>query len=59
MKNSEFIKWLTGQGVTFKPGKGSHLIAMLNGKSIGVPNHKGKEIPSGTAEGIKKHLKLK
>ncbi|RXZ42723.1 type II toxin-antitoxin system HicA family toxin [Crenobacter cavernae] len=59
MKNSEFIRWLQQQGVTFKPGKGSHLIATLNGKSIGVPNHKGKEIPTGTAEGIKRKLGLK
>ncbi|RQO68242.1 mRNA interferase [Aquitalea sp. FJL05] len=59
MKNSEFIKWLQQQGVQFRPGKGSHLIAMLNGHSIGVPNHKGKEIPIGTAEGIKKKLGLK
>ena len=59
MKNSEFIKWLQEQGVMFKPGKGSHLIATLNGKSIAVPNHRGKEIASGTARGVKKALGLK
>ncbi|WP_230369118.1 type II toxin-antitoxin system HicA family toxin [Paludibacterium denitrificans] len=59
MKNSEFIKWLQQQGVTMKPGKGSHLIATLNGRSIAVPNHKGKEIANGTARGVKKALGLK
>lgn len=59
MKSSEFIRWLQKQGVVFKPGKGSHMIATLNGKSSVVPNHGSKEIKTGTMNAIKKQLGLK
>lgn len=59
MKYSEFKRWLEQQGVTFKPGKGSHLKAFLNGKHTDVPFHGSKEIGKGLVEKIKKDLKLK
>ena len=58
MKSSEFKRWLTGQGATFKPGKGSHLKVTLNGKSSVLPMH-GKELGTGLVAAIKKQLGLK
>jgi len=57
-KSSEFKRWLTQQGATFEPGKGSHLKVRLNGKTSVLPMH-GKELKKGLAEGIKKQLGLK
>ena len=58
MKSSEFKRWLTAQGATFIPGKGSHLKVLLNGKTSYLPMH-SKELKTGTVEGIKKQLGLK
>jgi mRNA interferase HicA len=58
MKSSEFKRWLTAQGATFKPGKGSHLKVTLNGKQSVLPMH-NKEIGTGLLEDIKKQLGLK
>lgn len=58
MKYSQFKKWLEAQGVTFQPGKGSHLIAELNGKTTVVPFHGSKEIGEGLRKKIMKDLGL-
>ena len=58
MKSSEFKRWLASQGVTFKPGKGSHLRLELNGKISVLPMH-NKELGTGLVERIKKQLGLK
>lgn len=58
VKSSEFKRWLADQGATFKPGKGSHLKVMLNGKQSVLPMH-NKELGKGLLEAIKKQLGLK
>jgi mRNA interferase HicA len=58
MKSTEFKRWLAKQGVTFKPGKGSHLHAELNGKMSVLPMH-SKELGTGLVAAIKKQLGLK
>lgn len=58
MKYSEFKRWLTQQGVEFQPGKGSHLIASINGKQTTVPYHGSKEIGEGLRRKIQKDLGL-
>jgi mRNA interferase HicA len=58
VKSSEFKRWLASQGVTFKPGKGSHLRLELNGKISVLPMH-NKELGTGLVESIKKQLGLK
>ncbi|MDP3877732.1 MAG: type II toxin-antitoxin system HicA family toxin [Methylobacter sp.] len=59
MKYSEFKRWLEQQGTKFKPGKGSHLHAELNGKYSVFPFHGAKEIPMPLVNAIKKDLGLK
>jgi mRNA interferase HicA len=58
VKSSEFKRWLSRQGATFEPAKGSHLSVRLNGKTSILPMH-SKELKTGTVEGIKKQLGLK
>jgi mRNA interferase HicA len=58
MKSSEFKRWLTGQGATFKAGKGSHLKVSLHGKNSVLPMH-NKELGTGLVQAIKKQLGLK
>jgi mRNA interferase HicA len=53
MKSAEFKRWLSKQGATFEPGKGSHLKVSLNGKASILPMH-AKDLKKGAAEGIKK-----
>ncbi len=57
MKSTEFKRWLSKQGATFEPGKGSHLKVSLNGRTSILPMH-AKDLKKGTAEGIKKQLGL-
>jgi len=57
MKSAEFKRWLSKQGATFEPGKGSHLKVTLKGKTSILPMH-AKDLKKGTAEGIKKQLGL-
>jgi mRNA interferase HicA len=57
VKSSEFKRWLSDQGATFKPGKGSHLKVFLNGKQSVLPMH-GKELKTGLVKAIKKQLGL-
>ena len=58
MNSKEFKRWLARQGVTFQPGKGSHLKVYLNGKQSVLPMHNS-DLKTGTLEGIKKQLGLK
>jgi len=57
MKSTEFKRWLSKQGATFEPGKGSHLKVSPSGKSSILPMH-AKDLKKGTAEGIKKQMGL-
>lgn len=58
MKQSEFVKWLTQQGATFKNGT-KHLKVYLNGKQTHLPRHPATELKTGLVEGVKKQLGLK
>lgn len=58
MNSKEFKRWLTQQGATFRPGRGSHLKVTLNGKQSVLPMHNA-DLKTGTLEGIKKQLGLK
>lgn len=58
MKYSEFRRWLARQGVEFEHGKGSHLMARLNGRSTVLPFHGSKEIPEPLRRKILKDLGL-
>ncbi len=53
MKSTEFKRWLTKQGATFVPGKGSHLKVT---QSV-LPMH-NKELGTGLVAAIKKQLGL-
>jgi mRNA interferase HicA len=58
VKQSEFVRWLTQQGATFKEGAG-HTKVYLNRKTTIIGRHPGKEMKKGTVEAIKKQLNLK
>lgn len=58
MKYSELRRWLTKQGVTFEPGKGSHQMARLKGKTSIFPMHGSKEINESLRKKILKDLGL-
>ncbi len=58
VKSSEFRRWLAKQGVTFSPGKGSHIHLLLNGRQSVLPIH-GKDLGAGLVATIKKQLGLK
>lgn len=58
MNSKEFKRWLTQQGATFLPGKGSHLKVYLNGRQSVLPMH-NTDLKKGALEGIKKQLGLK
>ena len=58
MKQSEFKRWLAGQGATFEQGT-KHLKVFLNGKQTTLPRHPAAEFKTGLVEGIKKQLGLK
>jgi mRNA interferase HicA len=57
MTSAELKRFLTRQGATFRPGKGSHLHVTLNGKFSVLPMH-GKDL-GNLADAIKKQLGLK
>lgn len=58
MKQSEFVRWLTKQGATFKDGT-KHLKVYLNGKQTILPRHPAKELKQPLIDGVKKQLGLK
>ncbi|MDR1276125.1 MAG: type II toxin-antitoxin system HicA family toxin [Candidatus Accumulibacter sp.] len=58
MDSKEFKRWLSQQGATFGPMKGSHLKVYLNGKQSTLPMHNA-DLKKGSVESIKKQLGLK
>lgn len=58
MKQSEFVRWLTSRGATFKDGA-KHLKVYCNGEMSHLPRHPSQELKTGLVEGVKKQLKLK
>jgi len=58
VKSKEFKKWLTKEGATFRPGKGSHLKVYFNGKQSVLPMHDS-DLKIGTLNAIKRQLGLK
>jgi mRNA interferase HicA len=58
VKSSEFKRWLTAQGATFEPAKGSHMKVLLKGKTSYLPMH-SKDLGTGLVAAIKKQLGLK
>ena len=60
MTSAEFKRWLHGQGCTFEPGKGGHLIVRCGDKkSVLAINGKQKELGTGLVNAIKRDLGLK
>jgi mRNA interferase HicA len=57
VKQSEFKRWLAGQGAVFKEGKG-HTKVYLNGKQTTLPRHPSAELKDGTRRAILKQLGL-
>jgi mRNA interferase HicA len=58
MKYSEFRRWLKAQSVHMEPGKGSHQMARLNGRTSIFPVHGSKEMPEPLRKKIMKDLGL-
>jgi mRNA interferase HicA len=58
MKQSEFVKWLSQHGATFKHGK-KHLKVYLHGEVSVLPRHPSAELKTWLIEAVKKQLKLK
>lgn len=58
VKQSEFVRWLSQCGATFKDGS-KHLKVYLNGKQTHLPRHPSAELKTGLVEGVKKQLGLK
>lgn len=59
MNSKQMKKWLERQGATFRPGKGSHLIVVLNGRRSVLPMHGTDELGKGLEVAIKRQLGLK
>jgi mRNA interferase HicA len=55
LKQSEFKRWLAGQGADFKQGK-KHLKVYLNGRQSTLPRHPGHEIGEALRKAILKQL---
>ena len=58
MKQSEFVRWLTRQGASFKDGA-RHIKVYLNGRQSHLPRHPSVELKTGLVEAVKKQLGLK
>ena len=58
MKQSEFKRFLTERGATFKQGK-KHLKVYLNGKQSTMPRHPSSELGEGLRKAILVQLGLK
>jgi mRNA interferase HicA len=58
MKSNEFKRWLSAQGASFKPGKGSRPEGRVNGKRSVLPTH-NKELGAGLVFAIKRQSGLK
>lgn len=59
MKYSEFIKLAKKNGWRKKrQGKGSHEIWEKDNKTVSIPNHGSKEIPTGLEKKLRKEMGL-
>lgn len=58
MKQSEFKRYLTENGATFKQGS-KHLKVYFNGKQSTLPRHPSKEIGEGLRKAILAQLGMK
>lgn len=59
MKYSEFFKLVKKNGWSLlRQGKGSHEIWIKDGKTVSVPNHGSKEMPTGLEKNLKKEMGL-
>jgi mRNA interferase HicA len=58
VKQSEFVRWLSRQGVVFKQGT-KHLKLYANGEQTILPRHPSAELKQALVDGVKKKLKLK
>jgi mRNA interferase HicA len=56
--SNQLKRWLASHGCTFEEGS-KHTKVFRNGKFTSLPRHGGKELPTGTVQGIKKALGLK
>jgi mRNA interferase HicA len=57
--SQEFKRWLQGQGCSFEPGHGGHLIVRRGARMSVLPMHgKRKELGTGLVQKIKKDLGL-
>ncbi len=61
MKTSELTKDMKKAGCSFVEHRGEHDLwySPITGKEIMVPRHPGREIPTGTANKIKRDAGLK
>ena len=61
MKTSELTKLMRKAGCRFEEHRGEHDLwfSPITGKDVMVPRHPGKEIPTGTANKIKRDAGLK
>jgi mRNA interferase HicA len=59
VKYNEFRRWLESQGAVLEPGKGSHMLVRLNGRTSVFPNHGAREMGKGLENKIRKDLGLK
>jgi mRNA interferase HicA len=57
MKQSEFKRWLTERGASFKQGR-RHIKVYLNGRQCVMPRHPSHEISEKLRKGILKQLGL-
>lgn len=59
MKYSEFLKKVRKSGWSFlKQGKGSHEVWIKDGKTVSIPNHGSKEMPTGLERSLTKEMGL-
>jgi mRNA interferase HicA len=58
VKQSDFLRWLSNQGASFKDGA-KHIKVYCNGKQSVLPRHPSKELKLGLVMAVKKQLGLK
>jgi len=56
--SNQLKRWLASRGCTFEEGT-KHTKVFWKGNATLLPRHGGKELPTGTVQGIKKQLGLK
>lgn len=59
MKYSEFLKKARKSGWSFlRQGKGSHEVWIKDGKTVSIPNHGSKEMPTELERSLTKEMGL-